>query len=721
MKKTIGLFVNTFYDEYEVSIWEGIKKAINEYGYTLISFVGGSLNNPYFNNKTRNTVYDLACSKNVDGILAISVSIASYIDRDVLQTFFASYSPVPIISIGIPLDNIPHISIDNKSGMDALVTHLVKDHNFRRIAFICGPKKNRDAEVRLYAYKNVLTQFKIPINPQLIVHGSFHVNSGQLAISQLIDERKVAFDAIIGANDYVAINAISELEKRGIRVPADVAVVGFDDVIESQYLEYPLTTVKQPGFKLGYEAAVMMCSLLNKKKIEMDKEIASQLILRNSCGCDNTYKIENIDKYIQSSTNEKINKKQFILAMTDIMKLEFGGSFSPLQLSKLAERLFISLMKELQGKEEGTFFKSLKEIIKDTSRYIPELFSWHTIISFLFIKIAPELSFPDKSDSLLRLFINVSRLIDSITIRNLKYRIVKANEREMHLYSLKKRLHTVLEVYQLKEIMKKEFPLLGIKSCYINVYHKYEQKSSPGAQLLFAYVNERFPDIEPDKQLFDSKLLLPDGIKNNKENKSFIMLSLSYKKELLGFILYELEKPPLGPKSISFTTERSLCEILTIELSNTVKSIMLFNQVAEQVKYIDKKDYESEEKFASNTLPEEKLQEYFQQLLLYMDTEKPFVDLDLTLPYLAEQLNIPRNHLSYVINKYSRVNFYAFVNSYRIKQAKHYLEAAYKEKINILEIAYNSGFKSKSTFYKIFKKHTQLTPTDYRSKYLAGL
>ena len=70
VKPTIGYFANTFSDEYGISIWEGIKKATQEFGYNLISFVGGSLNNPYFDNTARNAVFDLACNKNVDGILA---------------------------------------------------------------------------------------------------------------------------------------------------------------------------------------------------------------------------------------------------------------------------------------------------------------------------------------------------------------------------------------------------------------------------------------------------------------------------------------------------------------------------------------------------------------------------------------------------------------------------------------------------------------------------
>lgn len=92
--------------------------------------------------------------------------------------------------------------------------------------------------------------------------------------------------------------------------------------------------------------------------------------------------------------------------------------------------------------------------------------------------------------------------------------------------------------------------------------------------------------------------------------------------------------------NISFTTERSLCEILTIELGNSVKSIILYRQVAEQIKYLEKSGDENQEKNYYITLPEEKFQEYFQQLLLYMDTEKPYVDLDLSLPYPDEMVKI---------------------------------------------------------------------------------
>ena len=121
-----------------------------------------------------------------------------------------------------------------------------------------------------------------------------------------------------------------------------------------------------------------------------------------------------------------------------------------------------------------------------------------------------------------------------------------------------------------------------------------------------------------------------------------------------------------------------------------------------------------ERKYQRSGLDSETGRVFVQELTQYMETSKPYLDGNLTLPELAQQLGISANYLSQIINEQLQVNFYDFVNSYRVAAAKSLINIPSQEKLNILNIALDSGFNSKSAFYTAFKKTTSMTPTQYR-------
>jgi AraC-like DNA-binding protein len=113
-------------------------------------------------------------------------------------------------------------------------------------------------------------------------------------------------------------------------------------------------------------------------------------------------------------------------------------------------------------------------------------------------------------------------------------------------------------------------------------------------------------------------------------------------------------------------------------------------------------------------LSEQKSKEYLKKLLSVMEKEKLYTDPDLTLPMLADRVNISRNLLSYLLNSVLGINFYDFVNGFRIEAVKKLLTDTSLENESILNIAFHAGFNSKSAFNKIFKKHTNMSPSQYK-------
>lgn len=124
----------------------------------------------------------------------------------------------------------------------------------------------------------------------------------------------------------------------------------------------------------------------------------------------------------------------------------------------------------------------------------------------------------------------------------------------------------------------------------------------------------------------------------------------------------------------------------------------------------------SETRYEKSGLKEDIAKKYMKLLLSYMVNENPYLDGDLTIHDVSKSLNIPRHHLTQVINENMKMNFYYFINEYRVEEAKNRLTDPKFKNFTILSIAYDSGFNSKSSFNGVFKKFTGYTPSSFRNK-----
>ena len=123
-------------------------------------------------------------------------------------------------------------------------------------------------------------------------------------------------------------------------------------------------------------------------------------------------------------------------------------------------------------------------------------------------------------------------------------------------------------------------------------------------------------------------------------------------------------------------------------------------------------------KYAASSLPDNEKNNILQKLQQYMVKEKPYLEPELTLDKLAAQLSLKPKMLSQVINELLQQNFFEFINFYRIEEAKKLLTNPKDKKITVLEVMYQVGFNSKSSFNTLFKKSTGLTPSDFKKQHL---
>jgi LacI family transcriptional regulator len=210
----------------------------------------------------------------VDGLVILSGKLKDTQIRKLSQR-------VPIVAFGRELAgrHAYGFRLDNyKAACDAVEYLIVQGH--RHIAFIAGPPEHDDALARLKGYRDTLAKHKIRENPRLIVAGDFLESGGLLGVERLLESGQ-RFSAIFASNDLTAYGARLALYRRGIRVPEDISLIGFDDLHSSMCTTPPLTTVRQPLFDVGRCLGQAILKMIGKETLDIEVPQLS-LVVRES-------------------------------------------------------------------------------------------------------------------------------------------------------------------------------------------------------------------------------------------------------------------------------------------------------------------------------------------------------------------------------------------------------------------------------------------------------
>jgi LacI family transcriptional regulator len=174
------------------------------------------------------------------------------------------------------------LNFDSFEGGRLATQHLI-DQGHRHIAFVAGAPNHPDACERFRGYRAALESAGLVFDPELAVAGNFREDSGLEAVNQLI-ERRQKFTALFAANDQMAFGAAVGLHRHGLRVPQDVALIGFDDLPMASYFVPPLSSIHESAYELGCLAANSMLQMLNANP-PTGQVPAPQLVVRESSDC----------------------------------------------------------------------------------------------------------------------------------------------------------------------------------------------------------------------------------------------------------------------------------------------------------------------------------------------------------------------------------------------------------------------------------------------------
>jgi DNA-binding LacI/PurR family transcriptional regulator/signal transduction histidine kinase len=286
-RPTVAFLLDNLFDDYEEALWRSVSEAAREEDVNLLCFLGGSLTPEKASRESwaRNALFDLVHPDNVDGIILLASSVGIFLEDEELDRFASRFTPIPVVGLGRGVLGFPRLLVDNGAGIADVMDHLIGHHGRRRIAFIRGPPTNNEAEVRFNAYRSSLARHGLAYDEAYVATGDFNRGSGIRAVQTLLDERHLRPDAVVAANDLMALYAMRELHRRGFDVPGEVAVVGFDDVADGVSTIPSLTSVRQPLDTLGRAALHRLVALMRGERVPETETFPARMVIRRSCGC----------------------------------------------------------------------------------------------------------------------------------------------------------------------------------------------------------------------------------------------------------------------------------------------------------------------------------------------------------------------------------------------------------------------------------------------------
>jgi len=550
--KTIGVLISCPHEPYQARIQDALARCARERGIALISFVGTSQDNVDTLVNHYAIVGDFIARAAIDGLVCFGGAIENHRGTEYAEELYRRFKGIPTVLISSATAGLPSVLVENFSGVEAIVDHLVKVHGRRRIAFIKGPEGAIEAEERFAGYRWGLEKNGIPFDDSLVRPGGFLREDGIRGVRDLLDA-DVSVDAVVGADDFTALGAIEELRRCGYHVPTDMAVAGFDDESIASVTYPPLTTVSQPWLRLGEATLDTLDRLMAGETVENKIGLRTQIVLRRSCGCFP----EAVHELAVPLAGEPSDARKIIFDATSGI-LAMAAASGSVQLDSAAihragEQLAEAFLSTTTGVARSGFLDrldmlfNLVEPLQGSTDLLADMLSELLArVGDFFTRVRDlnqATSLLQQGQSLLREYKLIS--LQAFRIRN--------DEFQDRIRESCQQIITTFVQEDLLTLMADKFPGLAIRRCAFAIYDvpgrtlTSENWEFPESSrlLLCCDAQRNLRTILPEDSAFATSDIIPEELRKG-DPANWIMMPVFFKSEHFGFIVFEHEpgNPP---------------------------------------------------------------------------------------------------------------------------------------------------------------------------------
>lgn len=351
------------------------------------------------------------------------------------------------------------VNIDIESGVRQALMHL-HAHGHERIAFIAGLRPTLgDSGIRLQAYLALTRAMGLASDPRLVAYGDLGIEGGRQAMREMLNSG-VPFTAVLANNDAACLGAIQVLQERGLRVPEDVALIGFDDILDARAHVPPLTTVHHPAFTMGQQAVRTLLDVIaGHPPVPARIQLPVQLVVRHSCGCrlggDRI-----ATALLQQPAAASITALAHAMAEAGLLEARTGAA----EVEALCFSLVTSFLANLQASDGTLFEDALLDVLQRVESLEDDSYAWLVALATLehgLLELVPPL--PASTRMFAGELLNRARQIVSERARQQTARALLHQEHlAARVGQMTSQLLATLELHQIEAILARHLPQLDI-------------------------------------------------------------------------------------------------------------------------------------------------------------------------------------------------------------------------------------------------------------------
>ncbi len=562
---TWPIYQGTTIDRYAHSLIQGISAAANEQGCNLLLGCGFSATGNTPQNKKfwpvpgPNVDFVPVGPWNTDGLIIVPDELTqeqSQYVRDLLVTGF------PVI-FTTPEGPGSVVAVDNTLGIRQAVEHLIQ-HGHKQIAFIAGNiGRGGDSEERLQAYRVALREAGLPEDPRLIAFGEHRQDGGAIAMRQILDTG-APFTALIVSNDLSCLGAIQCLKEAGRVIPDDVAVIGFDDIIDARSLSPSLTTIRHPTFSLGYQAVLTLLEHIRRDADRANRVVVPpRLIIRQSCGCQPAGSSASFQS--TSMVQPALQLDDLAFAMAEASLIEARNSLLE-DLQGQCTSFLNSLLDSLKHQDTNIIMKEVKRVIAWTNERDEDPHIWQAGMGVLYQKANTLLQLaPQSEQSVIVTLIDRIRLEISDQIQRRTTRTMLEHMDMMsQLGMVTAEMLTAMRIPDIAEILARHLPRVGIENILVAIYDKDSEDNTSKAEVL---LTAGLSDV-PNGYKFETRKFPASGIYPMDKPIHLTILPLDVDDNTSGFVAFRAPNP-------------ELCAAIVHNLSAALRTSKLYNDAVD--------------------------------------------------------------------------------------------------------------------------------------------
>lgn len=472
----IALICDSLEDNFQWALMDAALGAATAHGVDLLVVPAGKLGEKSGKGFVHGLVPGWA-----DAIIVAAHTIGHTASEEQLSELLESLRAVPTIALGAVPGAECCLLIDNERAAYDLTQHLVQQHRHERFAYVSGPPGNVETEERSRGFLRALREAGLSLDAQRHVFGDFTPEGGRHAVEELLDDRGVdlaGVQALVCANDAMAVGVCAELERRGFSIPFDIAVVGFDDTELARHLPAPLTTVRQPLRELLFDAVEMLVDGLRSGQRPVGlHRYGAEPIHRRSCGCP---RLPNLPH--PSTPDLLLTGRPSLRALEPALREEldegFAAKLDQVHADWLGELLdALGTQLENQG---SAFYDALENLCYGLLRARHPTSGWQNALLVLRRHVARRGLGPDQLPDLDRFVDGAMRLTSELTTSYLARQREELLEHLRVLSDATAGLLAAPDLGTIAEVTRASFPKLGVER---GLVYLFDSEFGPAASM----------------------------------------------------------------------------------------------------------------------------------------------------------------------------------------------------------------------------------------------